>query len=285
MSHLEVHSWGGLGSQLFALAFVLELQQEGIKRDIDFVLHSGGVTRRSPELSFIESANLRRVEIDDFKDLPPIEDLVKIESITNWKSSYRKLAKFLLSKVGFLVDTEPPDGKIKSWTCQVRSHYYKRLIPEIVLRYLTARLLDCNLLNDSALNLAVVHYRLGDLLTLKSKNPLEQNRMRSAVTKASRIHPNLKWKVASDSPSEALKLLAGVMDSRKTKKFEGSPWETLKLLASSRVLIASSSKLSVWAIIFGIILNIDRIVLVPEELLGDIRIITPLLGQTTFITY
>jgi hypothetical protein len=59
---LRVHSWGGLGSQLFVLAFIYDLRKKFPKKKILLVHHTSGVSRRLFELdSILESEILLKV--------------------------------------------------------------------------------------------------------------------------------------------------------------------------------------------------------------------------------
>ena len=64
---LRVHCWGGLGSQLYALAVAYDLQRKYPKRKIKLLLHTGGVTKRVSELDFIDSIGFEIIQISDFQ--------------------------------------------------------------------------------------------------------------------------------------------------------------------------------------------------------------------------
>ncbi len=50
---LRVHCWGGLGSQLFALAHAYELHKKFPNRKILLLMHTSGVSERFSELDFL----------------------------------------------------------------------------------------------------------------------------------------------------------------------------------------------------------------------------------------
>ena len=56
---LRVHCWGGLGSQLFALAHAYELRKKFPKRKIMLFLHTSGVSERFSELDFFIGSNFK----------------------------------------------------------------------------------------------------------------------------------------------------------------------------------------------------------------------------------
>ena len=47
---IKIHIWGGLGSQLYALALKIDLQKKFKTRKVVLVFHNSGVTRRDAEL-------------------------------------------------------------------------------------------------------------------------------------------------------------------------------------------------------------------------------------------
>ncbi len=49
----ELHCWGGLGSQLYALSYLLELKSQKIDRDIVLIFHTGGVALRDARFAAI----------------------------------------------------------------------------------------------------------------------------------------------------------------------------------------------------------------------------------------
>ena len=96
---LRIHSWGGLGSQLFAIALAEELKVIFPKRSFKIVLHTGGVTRRLPEIVGL-FPNFDYIYEDDFQsNVNAPQDLSKRKNI-----DFRKSIKFLLSFLGFLAE-------------------------------------------------------------------------------------------------------------------------------------------------------------------------------------
>ena len=63
---LRVHSWGGLGSQLFALSLIFDLVRKFPKKRIELIHHTAGVTRRLFELDFMLSPKIQLIVKDDF---------------------------------------------------------------------------------------------------------------------------------------------------------------------------------------------------------------------------
>ena len=49
-SKTHIHCWGGLGSQMYAWALLERLQNKYPNRKFKLVFHTGGVTKRLPDL-------------------------------------------------------------------------------------------------------------------------------------------------------------------------------------------------------------------------------------------
>ena len=63
---LRIHSWGGLGSQLFALSLIFDLVRKFPKKRIELIHHTAGVTRRLFEVDFMLNSKTELVVKDDF---------------------------------------------------------------------------------------------------------------------------------------------------------------------------------------------------------------------------
>ena len=131
---LRVHSWGGLGSQLFVLSFIYDLRKKFPKKKILLVHHTSGVSRRLFELnSILESEILLKV-IDDYK---PNQGINQNENTNKVRHLLIKIIKNILEKLSIFVniDENPEIDKIKSKTLIIRGHYSKRAISDNYLSY------------------------------------------------------------------------------------------------------------------------------------------------------
>lgn len=279
---LQIHCWGGLGSQLFALAFAIEVATKSPKRQISIIAHTSGVTQRHLELKLIKLPQIEIFQIDDFISQVKGDKQSHLSISMSFLNLSRKLVKSILSTLQFLVCSDPPDRKIKPWTRQVRSHYFRRPIDGASLILLTNALCEYLSFDPNPKGNFVLHCRLGDLLTLENKLPLEASRVRKVTIEAKRIFKGIKLEVASDSPSEVEKYLPELSEALIIKE---SPLKTLNLLATSRVLIASTSKLSLWGVILGIAIGIERTVFIPHEMYDELCAITSSRSSTNFILY
>ena len=121
---LRIHCWGGLGSQLYALATAYDLQKKYPKRKIKLLLHTGGVTKRVCELDFIDSIDFEIIQIRDFQILDKVyKNRVKLDKI-----SVKKLLIKILYFFGFIVsvNSKADFDSVRPWTVSTRGHYFNR---------------------------------------------------------------------------------------------------------------------------------------------------------------
>lgn len=285
---VTVHSWGGLGSQLFAVVFALDLKSINPQKKIIICHHSSGVTRRDLDLPpSLDSSGIRTKFIDDFQQF---SNATEKDSTTNPRTGIKmdsipvRHLKSILDGLGVVVSTDPPDSSIRPWTIQVRSSYSNRRISkESLSKLISLFFVDHSSLeaNDSCM----VHLRMGDLITLSTKAPLDRNRVVGAIRNAVGTNPLLQMRIASDSPELISTILRDNKILQDYEIYSGTAIATLIALSTSKVMIASASKLSIWGILLGIELNIQRTVYIPQELGGTIEVMVENSGRTKMIKY
>ena len=96
---LQIHCWGGLGSQLFAWAVVEQCLLEKPNRRITLVLHTSGVTQRSSELS----ALAKIVEIVQVTDFKLNEFSIKSAAKVALRGRFKKFILRMLRKSKFIL--------------------------------------------------------------------------------------------------------------------------------------------------------------------------------------
>jgi hypothetical protein len=249
---LRLHVWGGLGSQLFAVAAAFDISERFPKRRIVIVLHSSGVTKRKPEVCEI-FPELSYVEIDDFSSRELHDS--KTEDLSA-KAVFRRLLRFGAMCSGFLAEENENESRVtRRWTLSVRGHYFHRKISYEFVTMLNQRLqLVCDIKNDALQADAVLHYRLGDLLELSNKNSVDVNRI---VAKFSDLKESDKITILSDSPEKALTLIRSASDRNNLQGGEFSTLNTIFIAANAQVFIGTSSKISYWIIMLRV-LNLDK---------------------------
>lgn len=240
---VRIHAWGGLGSQLFAVALAEEFTASFPKRSLTIVLHTGGVTRRLPEVTelfphfeyqYEEDFQLRKVSSAEAPNLP--------------KYAFKGIVKNILVSIGFL--TECNDNvsieKLRPWVLSIRGHYSYRVISADFLRQLGARTLTLSNLDLAEFKEdCALHYRLGDLLTLSEKNPISAFRLASEYELINRQIQFPKLTVFSDSPAEVLSRLTPLIPD-KVKVLDIPTTQVIASSVCSRYFIGTSSKVSFW---------------------------------------
>ena len=113
-------------------------------------------------------------------------------------------------------------------------------------------------------NETLIHYRLGDLLTLNVKGPVPPNRVIETIKQLERAEES-KLFLFSDSPDIALDWLCqSSIPLLPVNDF--SAVESLMAFTESEVLVCTNSKLSVWASLFRARKESSNLTYVPIEI-------------------
>jgi hypothetical protein len=243
---LRIHCWGGLGSQLYALSTLHDLQMKYPRRKIKLLLHTSGVTKRDSELDFIENPDFEIIQINDFQ----IKDFLhqsKVESI-------KIKLKHLFSKFLYFVNIVVPANSntffkhVYPWTVSIRGHYFNREVPSHFYEYLLKHIkLDNELRATSQFEIAI-HYRLGDLLTLIEKSISPANKIIDVVRQFQKSHDNLEILVYSDSPQIARETLrqGGFVEDFSVRDL--STINVIRACVGADYFIGTGSKVSLWIV-------------------------------------
>ncbi len=257
---LKVHIWGGLGSQLFAVALSFDLQRKFPNRKLLLVLHSSGVTKRAPEICEL-FPEFTYLEVDDFSSRRSHDSNSSIFTPRSIVIPFlRKCAIFL----GILA--EENDGltrKVYKWTLSVRGHYLYRLINQEFLALLGSRLEDSLKMDiDKYLGETILHYRLGDLLELTNKTHIDPKRIAKVLSSE---FEGTEVTIFSDSPEKAISLLKGVpLDL--TLSFEDlNATKAIWAATNSKKFVGTSSKISYWVVLLRLIRNPQAKTFMPTE--------------------
>ena len=241
---LRIHAWGGLGSQLFAVALLKDIEKNYSFRRITVFLHTGGVTRRIPEVVelFPEiSFNYR----DDFSK-SSVGAVPGMKTARTWYTSY---LKGLLTLIGLMqtCDDDNSFKRVRFWTQSIRGHYsYRTISPEFFLTLSDRLQLVSERIrgNDGVCS---VHYRLGDLLNLENKHPIPPIAILDELERICKDSDFSAIEIYSDSPSRALELL----DPHKGQNVLAPDLDTVSVLAratQTEYFIGTSSKVSFWIV-------------------------------------
>lgn len=281
--NIYIHCWGGLGSQLFAWILMAEIKEKFKYRRVKLVMHESGVTLRKSEISsFLLSSEI--FEVQDFDTRGRFFLSNKVSRIFNW---LKRFIKFISMKFGLLAycNTEADFKRIKPWILQIRGHYSNRIIDNNFLNDIVTSLwLDFGKGSEPKINnLIALHFRLGDLLDLKTKKPLGEYRVIEGINKLSEILSITEITIFSDSGLTAADKLknAGCRLKISLNNLEILP--TLKMLVFSNAFIATPSKISEWVIILRIFLEIGGPILIPKEMHGHLVRIYPSILQSQWV--
>lgn len=252
---VRVHIWGGLGSQLYAWAILISLQEKFPRRRLVAVFHNGGVTKRESELNpYIQ--DIPKEFVRDY--LSASEEKYISRSRKRLSLVSLGLLRIPLRALGFIAgaNNDKDFSKLRPWVLSLRGHYSNRkissqvssIIENALFRNLSLQFLA---LDDAEL---AVHYRLGDLLHLKSKTPLDINTLVFGIMKAKMANQKLisPMFVCSDSIEIAISNLSIHFQSKNLRPVYLKPRETIYFLMNVPFFIGSPSKISEWVTIFRV---------------------------------
>ena len=244
---IRIHTWGGLGSQLFAIELAQFLADKYPNRKLKIFLHTGGVTRRDPEIATL-FPEFRYVFVDDFSNKVSHSDAQKFNMRGGLLNDVRRALKNAVKILGLVADCNDDKSQrgVRPWVLSIRGHYSYRTINPDFLKLLSDLIKQKeNIAFSRPSRYCAVHYRLGDLLILAEKNPISEESLREEVSRVLSSQKFDSLVVLSDSPVEAKIRLSGLSDI----EILSPQIETIDVIATSlraRYFIGTSSKISFW---------------------------------------
>lgn len=238
---LRIHAWGGLGSQLYAVALAEDLRKRFRKRRIVIVLHTGGVTRRIPEVvSLFPYCDF--VFEDDFSSG---KELITPSGI-NISNRGKKLFKNFLLMFGVVssCNNDAQTRSLKPWVLSIRGHYSYRKISDTFL-YSLKELITSREIVELDVNTCCIHYRLGDLLLIDKKSPISVNALLHEYSLVSQSYDFSNVYIFSDSPEEAFRRFSN-MTAEKISAPNASTISVIANSISASYFIGTASKISFW---------------------------------------
>ena len=243
---LRVHTWGGLGSQLFALSLIFDLMRKFPKKRIELVHHTAGVTRRLFELDFMLSPKIQLIVRDDFvlKANLGSGDIAK-----RLKTNLIMLIKYFLNvfKVSINFDRYDSIETIKPWSLELRGHYSYRSVSIEFLEYCLKAFNYSPSMQKKYSNTLIVHYRLGDLLTLPEKSIIQPEKLIIEIVRVLKFEKIKRIDVYSDSAEVANKMLSSIdkmVDS--VRYVDATTREVIENSIHAHYFIGTNSKVSTW---------------------------------------
>ena len=269
---IRVHSWGGFGSQLFTAYVVLKLQRKFPNRRIKVVIHTSGVTRRISEFDF-ETLGVKMVQVEDYKGAEVRDSLHKAHPL--YSRRIITLIKEILShalkwlRLVQNANTDLSFSLISLWTFSLRGHYTRLTLDESIVEALHHAIFlnKSNFIMET--NNLVVHYRLGDLLSLDEKQPIDFHRV-EGILKTLKVHSKHSV-VLSDSEDEDLAEFlkeSEILKFSKTSNYD--PNMTLRLCIGAEKFVGTGSKISLWAAVFRYFVH-GKLSSLPVELIWASR--------------
>jgi len=275
---IKIHVWGGLGSQLFALALAEDLAHKFPLRNLRLVFHTGGVTYRKLEIAPL-LFGFKFVIKNDFRISNFTEHLahLDLEESSIWKR-IRLLLKKLVSLLGFFssLNSDNDFQKCRPWIISVRGHYTHRVISSYSIDRIFSRAESSGLCIpkiSSPNGVVGIHYRLGDLLHLSSKNPIKPDSIVRRALSIKNEAPGVRFLLLSDS-TETAKIILDRLIPLECKSFDA--WSTIVVLTENEFFIGTNSKISQWAVIFRLYLDHNSNNFIPATFYREILKSIPL---------
>lgn len=258
---VKIHTWGGLGSQLYAVALANDLQKRFNYRRIEYISHTSGVTKRKPALQFY-SKNVR--EKNDYSKIP------SKQQNTKYKTKLSLLGKKILISAGVMANCNDnkETGKLKPWILVIRGHYSNRQISfDSAIRILQGINNEfASDMDDKDLETVTLHYRLGDLEILPEKSPVETNQVKNILEVVLDKANTRTLYLHSDSILLAKSKLMNRKQGFDLITKDISPLKTVHECVRSKVFIGTNSKISIWVAILRATKNINQTSYLPEEI-------------------
>lgn len=261
---IRLHSWGGLGSQLFALNAYFQIRNKYPGRRIRLLHHTGGVTRREFELEIVD---LPVVIVEDYTD-------IKLDSITSKarvkksiKVKIRGLFRKLLLVSGFFAsaNNEGEFSQMRRWVIEIRGHYTRLQISPNYLTKIDALVFSTlyGIPRVTHLENAIcIHLRLGDLATEKRGSLVNPKALRKEIDK---LPPSKSIFVFSDSSAHEMQTYLGLQ--RPLLFIEESNTAKVILMSStSKVFIGSNSKITFWITAIRAHRQVDGVSIIPSNI-------------------
>ena len=261
---LKIHCWGGLGSQLLALNYYLRVQELYPRKRIILVLHTGGITARNSEIDFL-SNRINLLKMDDYR----AGSIHKQSRASTSKPKFYFLKVFIKSLANyfrFVITDDKKVLKVKFWTFSVRCTYTLNILRKQDIVHM-ADILGITS-NSSDQNFTGVHYRMGDLPTLKPSAlvPLDSvSKVINDLVKAGAVID--KVRVYSDSILENSNLQLPKEIDSEWKSVD--TLQTISELSKAHYFIGTSSKVSLWVAIFRWALNTPGDVYLPTSIISQ----------------
>lgn len=269
---VEVHGWGGFGSQLFAVVVARRIVQKFPQRRVRLCLHSSGVTHRSVELPEELMVSFELKAIDDFTDSSNTDFEFLIPLRKKLSRYVRSMLVQLLEYLGFLsrLETQKQFSKIRPWLISVRGHYTGIKLSTEEIEWLLKSLCLNNSNTHHRISTAL-HFRLGDLLVLKNQSYVSPSDLRTVIES---IPQHGIVEIYSDSPAKILeRIIQPFFLGVSFKVLHCTPLETIRQCLQAQYFVGTNSKVSIWIAVFRNHLYIDRDNYLPKSIFEQFELL------------
>ena len=249
---LRVHSWGGFGSQLFTVYVILKLQKRFPGRRIKVVIHTAGVTRRITEFNF-EQLGVKVIQVEDYKNGAvdyesnelPLWFVLQMRKIIS--TLFIPILKWL--HIFQTANSDDSFAAIRFWTLIVRGHFSKLARDKHLLENLFELIYKVDYTRTKNKAIFAIHYRLGDLLTISNKNPINVERIDSLLNQVP-IKTGSKLLLTDSSIEDLNVYLEQSTNLRFFRAVNYDPVTTLWSCVTANDFVGTNSKISIWTTIF-----------------------------------
>lgn len=261
---IQVHSWGGFGSQIFACIAARRISQLFPMRGVVLHFHTSGVTRRLLELPKQFTYPFSVEILDDFR--------AGIKSETSYRRInplflFRRFLAFLLVNLGFItrVNNELDFTRIKPWLLQVRGHYTQLSLTKAEIEWLVGKLVkDEHSGQSKTQDELVLHLRLGDLMTLKNKSFIDPGRL----TRILRENSNSKELIVYTDGSEddAMSVIGSIAQEMRISVRNNTTTDTIRECLECSIFVGTNSKISLWIAVLRTQIHTAKKTYIPKEI-------------------
>jgi hypothetical protein len=247
---VQIHTWGGFGSQLYGVYLYFELEKRLPFRRLQIVVHTSGVTERFSEIA--KYTNINSVQISDFNSYDRLADGLPNVGSSLTKSKIRKTFRKIALAIGVMSESNVTCEleSIRPWILSTRGHYTNLVLDRFLTEKIYCLIQENSITGIQQNQVVGIQYRLGDLVGLENKFPTKPEAIDSCLKKIG--NQDIKQiLVHSDSLSLAVDLLRPFVPSGIS--LEGVPVtaeESIILLSNCSHFIGTTAKISVWVAIF-----------------------------------
>jgi hypothetical protein len=216
------------------------------------MIHTSGVTRRVSEFDF-ETLGVKIIQVEDYKAAEEQNGIHKarVSYTYNLPQVVRKHLYQILQRLRLVqsANTDLSFKLISLWTLSIRGHYTRLSLDESFVE----SLYDALFLKESTFitqkNALVVHYRLGDLLNLNEKQPINVDRVEGVLDKL-RVQKNHLVLLSDSNEEELAEFLKNSIILKFCKPSNYGPNKTLRFCIDAESFVGTGAKISLWAAIF-----------------------------------